>query len=383
MNNNERILHILDQSTCLTRRQMKDYLAGNMLPEEVHAAEMHISSCPLCSMALDGFEAHSEEALEAIASLNSGFLKDHFDAITPKIHLNSLAPAATFDSRTRKKKKSISLLQVTGIAAALLVGFGTLWFMDHRNHANETNAIAVKTEASKTPTTDVVPPVHTEREEMMHKATTDKSATGNAIVAEKPIAKKDPEPTSDLEAQPVIGSAAPPAAAASEQNIAAAPVMKAVPRMKEKAADERAAKDTTFNTRAFNTSSRNEYAASDGYSRTESKDAYKPTGLKMSAAAAPGKSDDAKAMSANEDHLQKGDDLLSQNKYGAALTHYNKELNSADRGHHAQAAIGAAQCYAKLGNKRKAISLLQEVIDQESGQQRRRAKRLLRELESE
>src|SRR5215217_7964939 len=134
----ERLLNILDQSTCLTRRQMKDYLAGTMLPEEIHAAETHIASCPLCSMALEGFEANSEEALAAIASLNSGFLKDHFDSITPQIHLNSMAPAvpvAHHPHYTKKKKtQTYSLLKVAAVAAALAIGFGVFWVIDQRGN---------------------------------------------------------------------------------------------------------------------------------------------------------------------------------------------------------------------------------------------------------
>ena len=364
MNNNERILHILDQSTCLTRRQMKDYLAGTMLPEEVHAAEMHISSCPLCSMALDGFEAHSEEALEAIASLNSGFLKDHFDSITPKIHLNSLAPATTFDGR-KKKKKSIPLLRVTGIAAALLIGFGTLWFLDYKSKAPTENAIAVHTAAPATSKINTTPPIHTERQK-----DDNKPVAGDGALAAKSASKKGVAANGDLEAQPVMGAAAPAAPpAAYEQNIAAAPVMK-----------EKAAGVTNDSVSVMTA---NGVATSEQYSRAASKDAYKPAAMKMSSAAPARKMDDANAFSASEDHLQKGDDLAARNKYSGALAHYNKELNNSDPTRRAQAAIGAAQCYAKLGNKRKAISLLQQVVDQESGQQRRRAKRLLRELESD
>ena len=74
----EQLIHILDQSVCLSRKQMKEYLSGTMLPEEAHAAEVHLSSCPLCSLAMEGFEEHTEEALAAISALNSGFLKEHF-----------------------------------------------------------------------------------------------------------------------------------------------------------------------------------------------------------------------------------------------------------------------------------------------------------------
>src|SRR3954471_13952732 len=97
------LIHILDQSVCLTRRQIKDYLSGTMLPEEQHAAEVHLSSCPLCKMAMEGFEAHSEEALAAISSLNSGFLKEHYDAVTPQIHLNSVAPAIAATAHRKSK----------------------------------------------------------------------------------------------------------------------------------------------------------------------------------------------------------------------------------------------------------------------------------------
>ena len=153
----EALSHILDQSVCLTRRQMKEYLAGTMLREEQHAAELHLASCPLCSMAMEGFEEHSEEALAAIASLNSGFLKEHYDAVTPQIHLNSVAPVMTA-SLPRKKGAVQPLWRNLGIAAGILLIVGAFWLMRaQKEEVSGSKVLADNTLPSSAPVTTGAP----------------------------------------------------------------------------------------------------------------------------------------------------------------------------------------------------------------------------------
>src|SRR5690349_17724415 len=136
----EQLTHILDQSVCLSRKQMKEYLSGMMQHEEMHAAEMHLNACPLCSMAMEGFELHSEEALSAIASLNSGFLKEHFDNIAPQIHLNSMAPAAALTGSRSDRRQAQQLWRVASVAAGILAIFGVLWYMEFGREKQSSSA---------------------------------------------------------------------------------------------------------------------------------------------------------------------------------------------------------------------------------------------------
>lgn len=128
----EQLSHILDQSVCLTRRQVAAYLEGRMEPEELHAAQMHIASCPLCSLAMDGFEDAPKESLAALSTLNTDFLKEQFDKSLPQIHLNSVAPAAVIrETRRRRRAGEHRVLPFRRLAAAaaLMLTAGGLWWL--------------------------------------------------------------------------------------------------------------------------------------------------------------------------------------------------------------------------------------------------------------
>lgn len=130
----EQLIHILDKSVCLSRRQIAAYIAGTMEPEEIHAVEVHLNSCPLCSMAMDGYLEHKAEGTAALETLNSDFLKQHFDKALPQIHLNSLAPAVQVNTeKSGRKSIPIPWWRITGIAAALLIGAGAFWYVDRND----------------------------------------------------------------------------------------------------------------------------------------------------------------------------------------------------------------------------------------------------------
>lgn len=123
--------HIFDESTCLTRRQLRDYAHGAMGAEECHAAEHHINSCPFCSEAVEGMAIHEAEAVSAINELNTRFLKEHFDRHLPQVHLNSFAPVAAIDhghGAHKKHKNSITLTR-TSVAAAALLALGFMGYL--------------------------------------------------------------------------------------------------------------------------------------------------------------------------------------------------------------------------------------------------------------
>lgn len=54
MHNRERLIKVIDNSACLTRRQMDDYLQKKLFPEELYVVEMHLNECPFCNDAIEG-----------------------------------------------------------------------------------------------------------------------------------------------------------------------------------------------------------------------------------------------------------------------------------------------------------------------------------------
>lgn len=137
----EQLLHILDQSVCLSRRQMRDYLSGSMEREEQHAVELHLISCPLCGMAMDGFETNSPEAVAGLNELNSRFLKAHFDTLVPQIHLNSMAPASAMPStRAQRQSQRQPVWKHAAVITLLLGVFAVAWYYEFgRTRSNYTS----------------------------------------------------------------------------------------------------------------------------------------------------------------------------------------------------------------------------------------------------
>lgn len=412
----ERLLNILDQSTCLTRRQMKDYLAGTMLPEEIHAAETHIASCPLCSMALEGFEANSDEALAAIASLNSGFLKDHFDSITPQIHLNSMAPAvpvAHHPHHTKKKKtQSYSLLKVAAVAAALAIGFGVFWVIDQRGNKIQDAGRIAQNEEMSVPAAAIAPPAMSSDQASAPQkngatqklvvvndktATASPAAIGKAVVVESATASEDYAAVSDASTRELAASkpAAVPVTgyrgdSVSYQSRTGGNVQLSgarAPYGNSYVADQNAAFESKEQNlpATKNDSKMTTYHWSDDRKKLadtvvmSSPKATTPVARRSIAETAEkGKEKDAET-ERDGASLTRGDELYGKGNYRAALTKYNVAMKSGNRRQRAEATLMAAKCYRNMGNKAKAISLLQNMVDN-GGPQKRAAKRMLEEL---
>jgi|GEM_PF-3703621 hypothetical protein len=72
----DQYLHILDDSRCLTRRQIFDYLEDKLSAEERYVVESHLNDCPFCSDALEGFAA--EKGNEQTTKHHLNELYHHF-----------------------------------------------------------------------------------------------------------------------------------------------------------------------------------------------------------------------------------------------------------------------------------------------------------------
>jgi hypothetical protein len=388
----ERLIHILDQSVCLSRKQMRDYLSGTMQREEMHAAEIHLNTCPLCSMAMEGFEEHSDEALAAIASLNSGFLKEHFDNIAPQIHLNSIAPAAALPAAhpARKHGTIQPLWRKASIAAAALLAFGVLWYMEFGRNKDAASAPLAMADHPQTKPdiqhparmSDAQPQMKVAQQPAAAAATlmkeesppkapaTDKTEAGKADASQLASSKANGKGVPDNVTHGVIagrpmGAATPPARAVSQRD----EVSSAAP--EKMVAANTAPAPLTRREQQIN----NDALASGG----QAKYSIAPAMVKSKSSAATKQANDA----INTDHspMELGDESFEKGKYSAALAHYKQQMNTGDSRKRYQATIKAARCYATLGNKVKAEQLLQSVVNEGAGPERRAARRVLRDLE--
>ena len=402
----EQLIHILDQSVCLSRKQMKEYISGTMQHEEMHAAEVHLSACPLCSMAMEGFDAHSEASLEAIASLNSGFLKEHFDNIAPQIHLNSMAPAAALPAG-RRSAAIQPFWRTASIAAGILALFGGLWYVEFgRNNLQHAPAVAThQPMPSPVPQNDAPGPDPAAAEGVM-------SATAPEV--ESKVSAPPPDASSTraktVDAVATVKESAPPAA----PQFKPAPV-KATPAKAPTPAPESVASISGASARSIEIKAARAYTPPvlEPVGKTVAPDvsaapataqeklvvrelsdvatynaapaaSRNTTGINLSGARSSGTKyvvDGVQAAKKQErSHIELGNDAFERGKYSAALIHYKKQMTSGTPAERSQAKLRAARCYAALGKKAKAEELLDTVMQEGSGAERREARRVLRGL---
>ncbi|MBS1616193.1 MAG: hypothetical protein JST06_08770 [Bacteroidetes bacterium] len=342
----EQLLHILDQSVCLSRKQMKEYLSGAMLPEEVHAAEVHLNTCPLCRLALEGFETHSEESLQAIASLNSGFLKEHFDNISPQIHLNSMAPAASFNKVQVERKKSIApFWRLASLAAGLLLLFGVAWAWKHRQRAEIPIPGIVNRQASV--------PIQSQPKQ--------KAPIPGSSAASLPLSKSNQNlhtATAHDETEYVDAGFA----------VKKLPPQQANPNQEARKKEPNPAATTEQPAQEVAPSQIN--SGAHYYQEYEGKDETH----QVPEPAAP-----ASSIAPTSTHAPS--ESYSKATVEKALSTYLQGMNSSDPQTRYQFMILAAQCYNALGNKSQAEALLRTVIKEAPGHERRAARRALRRLQ--
>lgn len=385
---NEQLKHIFDDSVCLTKRQMKDYVSGAMTNEEAHALEVHLNSCPFCSEAIEGMlSLEPGEASTVLNDLNANFLKEHLpDNHAPHSPVHHPPPATgTHTKPAETKKKTIPLWRTVSIAAALLLFLGILWYNTGYRQPETTAPLADKT-ALPEPSKPLV-------------AANDAATTlhdkpnSEALLAAK---QKQPIPeTVKAIKQPATESAAPVATSVTAfQPAATAPATDANTGKKESedvvvtsykvplidkyapgttttAKPEQVEKMATRNTE--NLAATNEAPAAKmrlGNSADEVNASADKERKKEKAAAA----------SASEpDNMDEGNKLYAQKRYSAAVNVFQKEFSNTDKSRRHEAMLMAARCYLNMGNKDKATQLLQNIIE-EGGSKKREAKKLLNVL---
>lgn len=79
MYSRDRLIKAIDNSACLTRRQIDDYLQNKLFPEELYVVEMHLNECPFCNDAVEGYtkSGNANQILSTVEEFS-------FTAIPPK-----------------------------------------------------------------------------------------------------------------------------------------------------------------------------------------------------------------------------------------------------------------------------------------------------------
>ncbi len=172
MYSRDRLIKAIDNSACLTRRQIDDYLQNKLFPEELYVVEMHLNECPFCNDAVEGYTqaGNANQLLSTVEEFS--FTPVTASAIQPdavppapktpeiKVPETKVAPATppsaekikevrkvppaqpvrkvTFDNEPRRNRKLLPL----GIAAAVLLGLGIWGISRIGNDKNADNMLA-------------------------------------------------------------------------------------------------------------------------------------------------------------------------------------------------------------------------------------------------
>lgn len=145
----EYLLQALEESRCLNKRQIENYLQGDLFPEEIRAIELHLADCKLCNFALEGFQQQEDfkiliQELEhphlpeikkiAVATSSHKKAKDHSDLLKPKEEDNIIGQTA--NSKQKSKKKTDLIIKSAGAALILSAGAYALWLYEYKTPQN-------------------------------------------------------------------------------------------------------------------------------------------------------------------------------------------------------------------------------------------------------
>src|SRR5690554_4154753 len=127
-NKDEQLLKILDNSSCLRKRQMLSYVKKELFPEELRAVELHLVACNLCHDAIEGLRELGDIEKE-IGELPV--------PIFPKIELTTKSiekkiQTTTPNRRIHKRKKSFQISGSLSIVALIALGIVSIYFFEYR-----------------------------------------------------------------------------------------------------------------------------------------------------------------------------------------------------------------------------------------------------------
>lgn len=378
----DRLLKVVGNSACLTKRQISDYVRQKLYPEELYVVEMHLNECPFCNDAIEGFSKNQEHflmlddlvmpELSAIPASIPNPKKTETPKEKPK--KNTVVPAATVANHTVKvdnknpfkNDRSHKSWFSWSIAAALLLGFGTLMYYkfgtnspDNKPILADANNTTVTEESAaeileptissnpadsmlnemyrQTPEQETAPAVAAERN-------ADAVRRDSAIALHKPI----PAVTDAVKQKEQKTANLPPAALPSNST---AEVTVAANKSTSQASREKTLQ-ADANTSSPKTDVPKRSTKVETTARTETR------------AATEDKTDDAKASDSKFERInadyKKGVDLYKKGQYGTALLYLQPSISNKKAPYHKQALNYAAKCHEEMGNNRKAERLREQ-----------------------
>lgn len=366
---NEQYIRIFDESSCLTPKQLKGYVSGNMVHEESHAVEVHLLSCPLCSDAVEALQAETQGGVDMLSGIDSSFLdqndayKNLEDTTTP---VAKSKPIAKPNIKVSKKnteslggaKTSTPVIRILTIAASLiLLLFCGYWIWSNNNTTTTNDA----------PIAQAVP-----EKEFIEQETTPvivSNSTDNSLDEEVIAELPEEAPEQNVVAPIETGKQAPTEPTAStriaqvtqeEKKTTIKPVetrfakdVQATP-ARQLADEQLEVQPTREVDNIADVSFDNKYERRLGNS-------YAPKEqTELAAAKAP--QPNVSVSSGNESAAQ-----LYQNKeYKAALKKYRQQMNSTNVAERDAARIMVSKCHIALGQKGQAKAILNSLIRENS-----------------
>ena len=393
----EQLKHIFEQSSCLTKKQLKEYVSGSMSPEEAHAVEQHLHSCPMCSDAVDGLMAQQGKGVEVMNTINADFLTKHLGTANPQAPRNiNMPPTNTANTTDKRRKpapamikakpvKSYFAFRTMSVAATILFAIVGIWYYRLTNDVLQESQPVAQELPKPAPIEQPAAAQYAEDTQEAIAAAADMVNNGITEVGTGASITQSPA-TKD---KGVVAMAAPTPEKEKEG------LLKRLGNKIEAAA----AKKTTQqllgaikndNPDKYATSAKNQFVEEQRMKPKEERadivdmqagNASRATGNSYQPA------EDVKAVTISEKEaaepvskIDKADQLLKSGKASDALNLYTQEMRGASsRGKRQEAAIGAARCYVALGNRYKAKDILLSIVD-EGGPRKREAKRMLKEL---
>ncbi|HLU16944.1 MAG TPA: hypothetical protein VKZ76_02725 [Edaphocola sp.] len=137
----DRIIKSIENSACLTRRQIDDYLNNKLFPEELYVVEMHLVECPFCNDAIEGYTKAPEARVTlgkadnfAFPDKSAALAADKVKTVSsakavanpgsaPKEQPNRKVPVSNSFGEEPRRSKSPWVWAIVGLAALGLGGW--------------------------------------------------------------------------------------------------------------------------------------------------------------------------------------------------------------------------------------------------------------------
>lgn len=200
---------IFDISSCISQKQMQDYLHGKLPKEEAMLVESHISSCALCSDAIDGYLLMGNNTTTFLPeSAKDDFLKKVYEL---NVATKENTPTENIITPIKKESSSLKLyIRKWSIAAGILLILSTgiftvySYFKTHqgqlaKNKKSGNNKVASNWEKTEDKSTELVKIKVSPQENIVANTEENNSTSKNADIktSDKNISRvNDYKPTS-------------------------------------------------------------------------------------------------------------------------------------------------------------------------------------------